>query len=188
MEPFSSQEIVHSSAQTAISRPSQQSAQRDEIENLLVLLAEARQASVSPETLKLYSSDLAKYGIDDIRAAVGHLSHLRRKEGETAFPDLAMLDDAVYDAKNARLRAEREARAKDAMDALIRDQREHPENYFGLKELLAEFAARRGMTAEPKPIPRKGMCEHCNGVQLSALTPADLRALADALEGRNGNL
>lgn len=139
---------------------------------------------MSPETLKLYSSHLAKYCVEDVRIAVSGLSLLRRKEGETAFPDLATIDDAAWEAKQARLRTKREQDEKRAAEVEARHRLEHPEEYVHVRDVWAEFIQKRNIAIVSAHQPPEPFCEHCNGVQLSALRSVDLRALADVVEKR----
>lgn len=60
------------------------------------------------------------------------------------------------------------------------DRQEHPENYVSVADVLGEFFKTKGLEPPAKPV--SAYCPHCNGVQLSALRPEDLRALADVME------
>lgn len=124
--------------QTAISRHSGPLKQ-DAIDKLLMTLAEARQAPISTETLLLFSSRLVHFDIEHVRVAVEKLMLTPREAGETAFPDLATLEQCIWDVKNTRLRLAREQREREEAEAEARDRREHPENYFSVGEMIAEF-------------------------------------------------
>ncbi len=50
---------------------------------------------MSQDTLSLYSSHLTKYGETEIKKAMLKLALEPRREGETAFPDLATVDQAI---------------------------------------------------------------------------------------------
>lgn len=67
---------------------------------LLTMLAEARQAAINPDTLKLYSGYLRAYDLNDVQDGVESLMLRTREPGETAFPDLGTVisevDRAVY--------------------------------------------------------------------------------------------
>jgi hypothetical protein len=84
------QAIAVSNARTATLTP-YEAQRRKSIQTSLAGLAEARQASVSAETLKLYSSQLSEYAEGDVRAACREIAHNPRKEGETAFPELGKI-------------------------------------------------------------------------------------------------
>jgi molybdenum cofactor biosynthesis enzyme MoaA len=107
-----------------------------------------------------------------------------REEGETAFPDLATIDARICEVKNARLKAAREECERAEAEAEERNRREHPENYFDVREMIHDFIKRKGIECIPPKKPTKPFCEHCNGVQLEAFTAADFRALADVVEKR----
>jgi hypothetical protein len=121
---------------------------------------------------------------DDIEAAVETLIYTPRKEGETAFPDLATLDARICEVKNARLKAAREDRERAEADAEERDRREHPERYFDVRQQIKDFLKQKGIEILPREKPKSLYCEHCRGVQLEAFTAADFRALADVVEER----
>lgn len=82
--------IVGKPAQTAISKPLDPQ-RRLSLVKVLTGLAEARQASVSAETLKLYSAHLCDFDPADVRDVVRALAMRKRAEGETAFPALGDL-------------------------------------------------------------------------------------------------
>lgn len=73
---------------------------------MLAALAEARQAATSTETYRLYTLRLAEYELCDVQEALEKLSRERRKEGETAFPDLPTITERVEQARIRRRRAE----------------------------------------------------------------------------------
>src|SRR5579862_6013326 len=104
--------IVPPSAQRGISLRANRS---DEswIVDQLTILAEARQAAVSAATLELFSSELAQFEVEDIAAGIRTLSLTRRRDGETAFPDLATIVEAVTVKKVRRLREENDRHARD---------------------------------------------------------------------------
>lgn len=82
--------IAASSAQTAISTR-QSVLQKLSLLKILTGLAEARQASLTPQTLKLYAAHLVDFDPDDVRSVVRALATRKRAEGETAFPALGDL-------------------------------------------------------------------------------------------------
>lgn len=72
----------------------------------LTILAEARQAAITSDTLKLYASALTRFQPEDIGAGIKSLMIVRRQDGETAFPDLGTCIAAVNAAiGNRRSRA-----------------------------------------------------------------------------------
>lgn len=96
--------IVARAAQTATLRP-QDVQRRLSLIKTLTGLAEARQARVSEETLKLYSAHLAEYEPGDVIEVIRAMARRKRAEGETAFPALGDLIDPL-DRLRDRRRAE----------------------------------------------------------------------------------
>ena len=72
----------------------------------LTVIASARQATVSPMDLRLYSKAMADYHRIDIEAAVQELCLTERRDGETAFPALATVLKALRAVVSARRRRE----------------------------------------------------------------------------------
>jgi hypothetical protein len=73
----------------------QNASHESDIRKLLTMLAERRQAQVSPGTLLTFSMDLATYSLRDIDQALRQIGMMPRREGETAFPDIATIMEAV---------------------------------------------------------------------------------------------
>jgi hypothetical protein len=71
---------------------------------MLVELAEARQASVSKETLVLYPKRLSEFELPELRAVIDEMSLEKPKKGETAFPALGDIAERLR-ARKARRRA-----------------------------------------------------------------------------------
>jgi hypothetical protein len=117
---------------------------------MLTVLAEARQASISAETLKVYSSRIGAYPLDDVRSAVNRLSLVKRAEGETAFPDLATLDEAVRGEGRDRRIAEAKRRKRTEEEAYERNLRDHPEDFVSMADIVGDFYKTKGMDAEKK--------------------------------------
>ena len=169
--------IEPKSAPTAISLQRKAQSERFTVIKLLTILAEARQASMSQQSLELYSSELSRHEVQDIEAAVRKLMYRRRGEGETAFPDLATLDEEIRGF--ARIRRQELAREveRKQQEAEIQHRLDHPEEYRAVRDVWAEFMEKRGMAAKAAP------AKTSNGSsQPSALTPSQLRELADAIE------
>lgn len=150
----------------------------------LVKLAEARQAAVNRAGLEIYSAHLSRYPMEDIRAACATLSLTKRNEGETAFPDLPTIDEAVKVAFRNRRIAEDRVMRQEREETEERNRRENPEDFVSVSAMVGDFFKSKGMEVLPPEKPTRAVCEHCNGVQLSAFRPDDLRALADAMEGK----
>lgn len=91
-------------AQMAISQQPEQQQKRSQVINLLTVLAEARQASISEQTLLVYSKALCEFELRAIEKAVNRLSLRERRDGETAFPDLAtLLKEVKAQAENVKV-------------------------------------------------------------------------------------
>lgn len=116
----------------------------------LATMAAFRQASVSDETLDLYSAQLAADGIalEDIEAACHEIARAERAEGETAFPDYGRLVRYCRAAAHTRYaHAQREQRQRVLQLQAARDeQRMSPED---AKLWLARLkAASKGQRVE----------------------------------------
>jgi hypothetical protein len=72
------------------------------LKRTLTGLAEARQASVSAETLNLYSRELCEFEPADVRDVVRTLAMRKRAEGETAFPALGDLVEPLIRLRERR--------------------------------------------------------------------------------------
>lgn len=146
------QSIVPSKGPMAISKRSGgPSAAEIQIMKLLTILSETRQANVSEQALKIYAHQLMPYSPQHIVTALNELALTERKEGETAFPSLATVVDAVeVAAKRWRQREAYEARIQQEAEE-EKWCREHPEEvranqawYRGLlKQVLDSHEAKR---------------------------------------------
>src|ERR1035437_5214237 len=81
--------------QVAILKRSTKFSAEDEIAAMLVKLSVARQATVNAATLDLCSTELSRRNFDAVRTAIDKLCVTTRRDGETAFPDMATLLAAV---------------------------------------------------------------------------------------------
>lgn len=83
--------------------------------------------------------DLSPYSLPDIDAACKTLGQQKRSEGETAFPDLATILDAVRGAVRAsRPSAENESQRK--WDAQVEHFKQNPEMYMTPEEVKEMFS------------------------------------------------
>lgn len=106
----------------------------------LMWLAEVRQASVSPDTLALYLKEINLFDQRDIERAIRKMGRKSRREGETAFPDLGSLLEAIGREKMARYEAEQQAEYQ----KYLKDIEEHPEKFVSIADIVKEFLAKRG--------------------------------------------
>lgn len=146
--------------------------------------------------METFASILSQYNPKDICSALDRLAHTRREEGETAFPDLATLEEAIRaDAAKRRGEEKREAE-RVAAAAEDRDRAEHPENYFSVADAISEVMRRKGVelrqiqearaaAESTTQCPRCGTVLILSGATLTHLTPQMLREFADLLERRS---
>ncbi|MFY9939669.1 MAG: hypothetical protein WAK33_22495, partial [Silvibacterium sp.] len=130
--------------QTAISmQPDAQSLSL--LVSILTSLAQARQAPINSETLKLYALKLSRQDLRDVNEAVGKMASQPRREGETAFPDFGTLLMHVEAARVAR-------RVKEERDRSLEDEKTEFAAYVRfrmerwgetLEQVLAQFPSRR---------------------------------------------
>jgi hypothetical protein len=119
---------------------------------------------------------LREYPLEDISAAVGKLSLTRRQEGETAFPDLATIDEAVRAVGRDRRIAEARIAKAEQEAAEERHKREHPEEYVSIGDLVGDFYRKAGQmpVEELPPSPPAGKLHDQAMAALSRLYDADV--------------
>jgi hypothetical protein len=108
----------------------------------LTYLAMARQANVSKETLKLFAGELLDFEHEDIVSVIRAIVRTPRREGETAFPDLGTLLQAVRSQRAQRLEKEKAKKVSADARAMAEDLRLHPEKFLNLGELMREALER----------------------------------------------
>lgn len=86
---------------TALTQPRELS-KHSRIVQLLTVLGIRRQAKLDTEDYLVYATDLEKYDLLDLEIAMHLLSSRPRAEGETAFPELAMIEEAVRGVARSR--------------------------------------------------------------------------------------
>jgi len=93
---------------------------------LLMGLAEARQATVSPETLKLYTQRLSCFPLSEVKVILQRISQEPRAEGETSFPALpdieAMVRQYQVGLRVQKAREERERSEAQEFDIFLRQR------------------------------------------------------------------
>jgi hypothetical protein len=94
-------ELSKASPDKALTQRSELS-KKSKIVILLTALGIRRQAKLDVEDYLLYASDLESYEMADLENAVGELAKKPRAEGQTAFPDIATILEAVRGAIRAR--------------------------------------------------------------------------------------
>lgn len=160
-----------------------------EIGSLAVLLGESldsegvRQSLMAQELADLPAESLA-HALDCWkRGDKRHLSTYQQDATRVGvfFPRPAELREiAQLHARETREREREQARQRQ-QEAEERHRQEHPEEYCSIGDLVGDLYAKQEAKTAPRA-PRDK--QHCDDktVQLSGLSPADLRALADALE------
>lgn len=81
--------------QTQLSTHSSGPSKQAKIKILLAKLAVRRQAQIGEAEYGIYSEDLDIYSLPDIEAALELIANKSRREGETAFPDVETIREAV---------------------------------------------------------------------------------------------
>ena len=102
--------------QTAISRLPDAQLQLSLVK-LLAGLAEARQASVSDKTFRMYARHLAEFDVADVKEAVRQIAITARGEGETAFPAMGNIIDKVFYVRKVRVKEMANRRMREMQEA-----------------------------------------------------------------------
>jgi hypothetical protein len=76
-------------------------------------LAEARQASVSSETLQLYSDQLSRFALEDVCTVTRRMALEPRREFETAFPALGDIAEEIRGLEKRRRRDEQQRKQRE---------------------------------------------------------------------------
>jgi len=76
-------------------------------------LAEARQASVSSETLQLYSDQLSRFALEDVCTVTRQMALEPRREFETAFPALGDIAEGIRRLEKRRRQAEQQRKQRE---------------------------------------------------------------------------
>lgn len=91
----------------------------------------------------MYASDLEKFDLDDIDKALIWLASEPRRPGETSFPEVAVIIQAVRQARS------RKGEKKSEMAAYYQDIRAHPENYVRVGDVIREVVDKRRRAGLP---------------------------------------
>ncbi len=138
------------------------------------------------------AEDLSPYQLCDIEWACAAIASKPRQQGETAFPESAVLVEmtrsACFTRENAEKRARRERReaeelarreellAKEAADPVPESEREIAARLQRLIEAKSMDAPPRAKVELLHPV---NLCVKCAAEQYQPPTPAEARALAD---------
>lgn len=167
----------------------QNASHESDIRKMLMRLAERRQAQVTPGTLLIFSQDLAAYSLKEIDQALTGIASVPRREGETAFPEIAVIVESIRAVK--RVRSERSA--IDVQNARIEHFKSHPELYSTsaeVEELTKTLNEKFGMGRKKEiPLPQYNevRCPHCDellplATNMRLWTAEEMRTVADTLE------
>lgn len=102
-----------------------------EIMKLLTKLNVRRQARLGTPDLVIYAEDLMGFEVQDIEAAVNDLTSKPRADGETAFPETAVLLGAVKTANLRRCPPRDPYLAQ--LDAWEAERKANPEGFINLR-------------------------------------------------------
>ena len=138
-------EITRKQAATLV--PLKKSSDATKVAVLLTELSYARMATIDANILDYLSQQLSIYHFPDVQAAIKGLCHTKRKSGETAFPDLPTLEEAVSDAARSRRASEgTPSRVALELEERERHRKEHPEEYVSVRDIIAAFLQTKGMS------------------------------------------
>jgi hypothetical protein len=115
-------------------KPSPSLSKQTEIVKLLTRLSLSRRAAVNPETLAQDAADLSTYELDDIATGIEIVRRRGRSEGEAAYPEIHVIEEAIRGVK----RGSNERRAIEEENKRIAHFKANPELYLS-KEEFAEF-------------------------------------------------
>lgn len=187
-------EIAVKPGPTAISKRSSDLERQDAIEAELVILAEARQSSVSAAALQVYSLDLLTADWRDFQAAMKELRHRERRDGELTFPALATVNAVVRRHRVKRQESERQERDSREYAEWRKKRAENPAEYPTFDEMIVEAAAKLGIKRGIELAAKKvegipATCPHCDGKlpfgnHIRLWEPEQLREVASFIERR----
>jgi len=108
---------------------------QNEIVGILAKLGIRRQAKLAMADYLVLAEDLAKFSIVDIAAGLEDLAKYPRREGETAFPEIARLKQPIIERKLVREAEEIRNKAEAAEDA---ERKANPEAYMSAREFWGD--------------------------------------------------
>jgi hypothetical protein len=145
------------------------------ITRFLAKLGVRRQAKLAQDDYLVLAEDLSKFDLDDVEGGLDDIAKYPRREGETAFPELARLKQAVIERK--LLREADEIRADEAREAKYRA--EHPEEFISAAAFWADPEVRailskgKGMEeTRGLPAPRQEAKRTISGI---VMTPEQIK-------------
>ena len=122
----------------------------DRIVILLTRLSYARQVTADANVLAYFAGELERFNYLDVESAIELLCKTRRQDGETAFPDLATMIEAVEAAARSRRIAEAKQARKLSEEEERRHREAHPEEYVSVKEIFDAARVKNVFSMEKK--------------------------------------
>jgi hypothetical protein len=184
-------EISRANQGTALTQRGELS-KKSKIVMLLAHLGVRRQAKLDTEDYLVFAKDLEAYEITDLEAAMKVLYSKPRAEGETAFPELAAIEEAVRSVIRARRPSpdqEREKREEEYRLKAIREMEEDKADPVAWQKQIDAAAEQLGIGRKKiiDTTPVIMSCPHCFGElpvapNIRFWTISELRAYADVLE------
>lgn len=153
-----------------------------------------RQATIGEAEYDVYTDDLMEFPTDCIVAALSEIASRPRREGETAFPEIAIIVAVTKEIRAARSRARSENdSAREWEERRARAERERQEDMADPEQwekTIADTAERLKMDRRPVEIdisPNMVECPHCFkelpiSSNLRFFTSDELRQYADGLD------
>jgi hypothetical protein len=171
-------------------QPLASSTKEDEIEVLLIALSTARQAKIGDAELDLYIPTLMPYDLIHLREALKRLSLTPRADGETAFPALATVLEAVRGVIRASKPSEEQASANRLLDYYARVKAEgttepDAEMLAKIESLNARFDLKKPKVIDTTPV--LTCCPHCSqelpiAPNIRFWEPQQMREYADLVD------
>jgi len=111
----------------------------------LAKLGVRRQAKLAEADYLVLADDLMTFDLLDVISGLDALGRMPRREGETAFPGAAALQEGCRVTRNARRDAGAQERQNRQDEEERQHRQEHPEEYISVAELLKELKAKNPM-------------------------------------------
>jgi hypothetical protein len=123
-------------------RPELSTANKDRIMVLLAKLGVRRQAKLSPQDYLILAEDLLPYEARDVENALERIGRTPRREGETAFPDLPTIEEAVRAVRGERRACE--AKERERLQELEQEayRKAHPDEFMSAEEFWGSLEVR----------------------------------------------
>jgi hypothetical protein len=175
---------------TALTQP-QELSKHSRIVRLLSVFGIRRQAKLDTEDYLVFATDLESYELTDIETALNLLSSKPRAEGQTAFPESIVIQEAVRGVIRSRRPSVEQEAADRWLDYIAKAKAEgvtepDQEMLARIEALNGKYDLTRPMVIDTTPVTMN--CPHCSqelpvAPNLRFWTVEELRTYADALEG-----